>query len=104
MRLFCCLSVLVFAVLIDHAAGGLASGLAGGLALAATAILYGVLNILGFNGLNSFHVQSLLISFVSGGRTAPYSICYYIIFRSLCQGEIEKKRKKRAFIFLRLQK
>jgi hypothetical protein len=47
--------LVAFAALVDNAARGLASGLAGGLALAATAGLYGLLNILGLNGLDSAH-------------------------------------------------
>jgi len=45
----------VFALLICNAARSLASRLARGLALAATAVLYGFCNIFGFDGLNSFH-------------------------------------------------
>jgi len=45
----------IFALLICNAARGLASRLAGGLALAASAVLYGLSNILGFDSLNSIH-------------------------------------------------
>jgi hypothetical protein len=46
-------------LLICNAARGLASGLARGLALAAAAVLNGLCNILGFNGLNSVHDSNL---------------------------------------------
>ena len=49
------LLVLVLALLICNAARGLASRLAGGLALAAAAVLYGLCDILGFNSIDSFH-------------------------------------------------
>ena len=49
------LLVLVLALLVSNAARGLASRLAGGLALAAAAVLYGLCNILGFNSIDSFH-------------------------------------------------
>ena len=51
--LFVC--VLVLASLICYAAGGFASGLAGGLAFAATAVLYALCKISGVQGLDSFH-------------------------------------------------
>ena len=44
-----------FAALVDNAARGLASGLAGSLALAATAGLNGLFHILGLNCLDSLH-------------------------------------------------
>jgi hypothetical protein len=50
--------LVAFAALVDNAARGLASGLAGSLALAATAGLNGLLNILGLNGLDSAHWKS----------------------------------------------
>ena len=53
--------LLILALLICNAARGLASRLARGLALAATAVLYGLCNILGFNGLNS-HDKNLRFS------------------------------------------
>ena len=49
------LLVLVLALLVSNAARGLASRLAGGLALATAAVLYGLCNILGFNSIDSFH-------------------------------------------------
>ena len=51
--LFCVLVAL--ALLVCDAAAGLASGLAGSLALAATAILRALAKILGFNSLNMLH-------------------------------------------------
>ena len=49
------LLVLVLALLVSNAARGLASRLAGGLALATATVLYGLCNILGFNSIDSFH-------------------------------------------------
>ena len=46
---------LAFALLVCNTAAGLASGLAGSLALAATAILCALAKILGFNSLNMLH-------------------------------------------------
>jgi hypothetical protein len=54
--------LLIFALLVSHAARGLASRLAGGLALATAAVLYGICNILGFDSRNSFHEKHLLHS------------------------------------------
>ena len=45
----------VLALLICNTAAGLASRLAGGLALAASAVLYGLCNIFGFNSIDSLH-------------------------------------------------
>ena len=53
--------VLVLALLICNAAGGLASRLAGGLALAASAVLNCVVEILGFDSLDSVHNKILRI-------------------------------------------
>ena len=47
--------LLVLALLICDAAAGLASRLAGSLALAASAILCAFAKVLGFNGLDVFH-------------------------------------------------
>ena len=47
--------VLVFALLICNAAAGLASRLAGGLALAATAVLCALAEVLRIQSLNMFH-------------------------------------------------
>ena len=52
-ELLACL--LVFALLVSNAAAGLASRLAGGLALAATAVLCAVTQIASFDGLDMFH-------------------------------------------------
>jgi len=49
------LLVAVLALLVSHAAGGLASGLAGSLALAATAGLNALGQVTSSNGLNTFH-------------------------------------------------
>ena len=46
---------LAFALLVCNTAAGLASGLAGSLALAATAILCALAKILGFNSLDVLH-------------------------------------------------
>ena len=53
------LIVLVFALLVCYAARGLACGLAGCLALAATAVVNCLSNILGLDGLNSAHWKIL---------------------------------------------
>ena len=50
------LLLLVLTLLVDYTAGGLASGLAGGLALAATAVLNSLAYVFGFNSLNSLHL------------------------------------------------
>ena len=49
------LLVAVLALLVSHAAGGLASGLAGSLALAAAAGLNALGQVTSSNGLNTFH-------------------------------------------------
>ena len=48
--------LLILALLVSNAARGLASRLAGGLALATAAAVNGLCNILGLDGLNSFHL------------------------------------------------
>ena len=53
VRLLALLSAL--ALLVCNAAAGLASGLAGSLALAATAVLSAVAQVTGFDGLDMFH-------------------------------------------------
>ena len=53
------LAFLVFALLVSNSATGLASGLAGSLAFAATAILRALTQIAGFDGLNVFHDSNL---------------------------------------------
>ena len=60
--------LLILALLICNTARGLASGLARGLALAAAAVLNGLCNILGFNGLDSVHdfVLRFPSNFVTG--------------------------------------
>ena len=50
----------LFAGLVSHAARGLASGLAGSLALAATAVLYALCEITGLDGLDTLHIRVLL--------------------------------------------
>ena len=49
------LGVLVLALLVGNTAGGLASRLAGGLALAAATVLDGLCNILSFDSIDSLH-------------------------------------------------
>ena len=49
------LLLLVFALLIGNAAAGLASGLARGLAFAATAVLSALAKVLGFDCLDVLH-------------------------------------------------
>ena len=55
------LLILVLALLVCDAAAGLASRLAGGLALAAAAVLGALAQIAGFDGLNMLHGIFLLI-------------------------------------------
>jgi hypothetical protein len=59
-RLFCkktqnLFAGFIFALLIGHPAGGLAGRLAGGLAFPAAAVLRALLQIAGFNRMDSFH-------------------------------------------------
>ena len=49
------MKLLVFALLVGHAAAGLAGGLAGSLAFAAAAVLGAFAHVAGFDGLDSFH-------------------------------------------------
>ena len=49
------LLIAVLALLVSHAAGGLASGLAGSLALAAAAVLSTLAKVASLKSLNSFH-------------------------------------------------
>jgi len=53
------LLVLILALLICNAARGLASRLAGGLALAAATVLSGLCNILSFDSVDSLHFKAL---------------------------------------------
>ena len=55
--------LVILALLVCNTAGGLARRLAGGLALAASAGLGGLCNILGFYSLDSFHCSFLRIKF-----------------------------------------
>ena len=50
----------VFALLVSNAARGFASGLARSMAFAATAVLNGFGNVLGFDSLDSAHFKLLL--------------------------------------------
>ena len=63
--------LLVLALLIGDTAAGLASGLAGSLAFAATAILRALTQIAGLDGLNVFHDSNL-------HKKCSYS-CYHIL-------------------------
>jgi hypothetical protein len=49
------LLILILALLICNAARGLASRLAGGLALTAATVLYGLCNIFSFDSIDSLH-------------------------------------------------
>ena len=67
---------MILALLICNAARGLASRLARGLALAAAAVLNGLCNIFGLDGLNSVHwfiLRFLLNSY------AARLFCYAVI-------------------------
>jgi len=52
-------TLFVFALLIGNAAGGFAGRLAGGLALAAAAVLHALLQVARLNGNNSLHILTL---------------------------------------------
>ena len=54
--------LLVFALLIGHAAAGLAGGLARGLALAAAAVLGALAHVAGLKSLDSLHNHDLQFS------------------------------------------
>ena len=54
--------LLVLALLISNAAAGLASGLAGSLALAAAAVLGALAHVAGFKSLDSLHNRDLQFS------------------------------------------
>ena len=58
--------LLILALLICNAARGLASGLAGGLTLAAATVINGLGNILSFNSLDSLHNSISHIVLISG--------------------------------------
>ena len=58
--------LLVLALLIGHAAAGLAGGLARGLALAAAAVLSALAHVAGFKRLDSLHNRYLQFSFRFG--------------------------------------
>ena len=55
----------VFAGLIPHRAGSLACRLAGGLALTTAALLHGLLQISGYQGLNVLHIVHSPYLFIS---------------------------------------
>ena len=65
------MQLLVLALLIGDTAAGLASGLAGSLAFAATAILRALTQIAGLDGLNVFHDSNL-------HKKCSYK-CYHIL-------------------------
>ena len=73
------LAVLILALLICNATRGLARRLAGGLALAATAALGRLCNVLGLDGHNSFHGKILHIDEIT------FYIVYSIIKMLSCQ-------------------
>ena len=56
---------LVFALLVSDTAAGLTSGLARGLALAATAVLCALAKVLGFKSLDTLHICVLRIIFLN---------------------------------------
>ena len=58
------LLILVFALLVSNTAGSLASGLAGGLAFAAAAVLYALNEVTGSEGTNSLHCNVLLLGMI----------------------------------------
>ena len=67
------------ALLVCNAAAGLASRLAGGLALAATAVLSAVAQITGLDGLNMFHSFTFYIK-ICTLSLAQYAFCVNPIF------------------------
>jgi hypothetical protein len=63
----------VLALLVGHAAAGLASGLAGSLALAAAAVLGALAHVAGLQSLDSFHDTRLLYeSYTKVQEIVPY--------------------------------
>ena len=81
------LVILILALLVGHAAAGFACGLAGGLALAAAAVLCALTEVAGLEGLDSFHVFISILSvliFICSGVSAKaiafihYYLKYYI--------------------------
>ena len=65
--------LLVLALLISNAAAGLASGLAGSLALAAAAVLGAVAQVLGLDGLDMLHGFTSLFKFIKSSLPQPAS-------------------------------
>ena len=68
----------LLALLVRNTAGSLASGLAGGLALAAAAVLYALLEIACFDSLDSLHGNLLLYDLYDN----------LTIIRRFCQSQI----------------
>ena len=72
------LFVFIFAFLVCNAAGCLASRLARGLAFAATAVFNGLVDVSGFDGLDSVHKGSSY-------KIIAFMIYYFIILCRYCQ-------------------
>ena len=62
----------VFALLVSNTAAGLASGLAGSLAFAATAVLCAFAKVTSFNGLDMFHDRK-----PPSNKFTPYIIAHF---------------------------
>ena len=105
------LLILVLALLVGDAAAGLAGRLAGGLALAAAAVLGALAQIAGLDGLNMLHGKippsfvSLFLEFTmcaekcqskNGTKHAPTSKLYHVFSFSPI-GKSTEKRKKSLF-------
>ena len=91
---YCLVSVLILALLICNTARCLASGLARGLALAATAVLNGLCNITGLDSLDSVH-DNIFAFFKFFEVVGPYILTIII---SQCKNNVNSiyKRKIRA--------
>ena len=103
--------ILLLALLVGHAAAGLAGRLAGGLALAAAAVLGALAQIAGLDGLNMLHGKippsfvSLFLEFTmravkcqskNGTKHAP-TLKLYHVFSLSPIGKSTEKRKKSLF-------
>ncbi len=72
------LLVFILALLICNTAGGLASRLAGSLALTASARLYALRKVTCFNRLDSFHSRNLLIKHILH-YTTFFFVCQWVL-------------------------
>lgn len=77
------LVILILALLVGHAAAGLAGRLAGGLAFAAAAVPCALTEVAGLDGLDSFHgfisILSGLINICSGVSAKANAFVHYYL-------------------------